>query len=83
MYRVFTWKLSTTIIQCCIIVQQYTQYNNTTAYVNWSIHLYIEIKLIDSKKGIVDIYASMEYSAVYELPVALGHLEYSDDVVIF
>ena len=35
MYRIFTWKLSTTIIHCCIIVQQYTQYNDTTACVNW------------------------------------------------
>ena len=30
MYGIFTWKLSTTSIQCCIIVQQYTQYNDTT-----------------------------------------------------
>ena len=34
-YRIFTWKLSTTNIRCCIISQQYTQYNDTTACVNW------------------------------------------------
>ena len=34
-YRIFAWKLSITSIRCCIIFQQYTQYNDTTVFVNW------------------------------------------------
>ena len=49
MHQVFTWKLSTTSIRCCIIFQEYTQYNNTTACVNWPI-VFILVTKINSKK---------------------------------
>ena len=46
MYRIFTWKLSTASIRCFIIFQQYTQYNDTTACVNWPIVIKLCVKLI-------------------------------------
>ena len=66
MYWIFKWKLSTTSTHCCIIFQQYTQYNDTTTCVNWPSVPNFYMKIINNKHTLLYnrsiIYSIQQYN---------------------